>query len=189
MTASNGRSDGSLKRAKTPVGAGAQPVLGIIWSSTVLAVGIVCVRDALVHAGALSGQPWLETAATRLDGETAQDWMVPVGVGVAVLGLFLLVGAFRRRPRRGVRLTASTGVYLTSSSVRRLAKAAAAGVDGVDTTAVSANRRKVRVDATTFTAQPEQTKQRIEDALRSQLAALETTPDIRVRVQTAEGLT
>lgn len=189
MTASDGRSHGSLRRAKTPVGAGAQPVLGIIWSLAVLALGIVCVRDALVYAGVLSGQPWLEAATSRLDGETAQDWMIPVGAGVALLGLLLVLGAFRRRPSRGTRLTASTGVYLSRGSVQRLTKAAAAGVDGVDTTAVSASRRKVRVEATTFTDQPEQTKQRIEEAVRRRLSPLEAPPSIRVTVQRTEGMT
>ncbi len=189
MTTSAGRHEKSLRQAKTPVGLGVQPVFGALWALLVVALGVVGVRDALVYAGLLSGSGWCEEAAAKLDGKSVEAWMVPAGAALAILGLALVVIALRRRPKRGIRVTATTGIYLSSRGIQRLAQAAAADVDGVDTTTVSATRRKIRVDATTFLSQPEQAEEHIKEAVHSRLSALETAPTVRVRVRRAEGLT
>lgn len=178
-----------LPRAKTPLGTGFEPFLGVVWALIVVAIGVVGVRDALVSSGALSGRGWGEQAAANLDNRSPQVWIVPVGAALAVVGLLLIVAGLRHRPRKGIRLTATTGVYLSTGSVQRLAQAAASNVDGVDMTAVSATRRRVSIDATTLVTEPEETRRRIEAAVGGRLSALDTPPTIRARVQRAEGLT
>ncbi len=176
----------SLQRAKSPVGPGIQPFLGVLWAVALVALGVVAIRDALVRAGLLGGKEWAEEAAKACDNLTPQVWIVPAGAVAVIVGVVLIVTALRPRPKRGIRLAATTGIYLTRSSVQRLAKTAAAAVDGVDTTAIAGGRRKLEVDATTLAAQPEVTRERIEHAIRDRLSALETPPTVKVRIQRSE---
>lgn len=186
--AANESSVPSLATAKAPLGTGVQPILGMLWALGLIGLGGVGVRDALVYAGAIDGKPWLEQLAGHLNDREPHDWMIPAGVAVAMVGLFLIVVALRPRPRKGIALTAHTGVYLSSGSVQRVSKSVASQVDGVDTTSVSASRRSVKITATTFSDSPEATRAEIERVVTDRLSALEQPPVVRVRVTRAEGL-
>jgi len=183
----HGTDEAPLPRAKTPVAIGKAPALAVLWSLLLIALGVVAVRDALVHADLLDGQPWTEQALESLDARTAGDWLVPAGVLCLLIALWLLVIALQPRPRSEARLQASTGVFLTKASLRRLAASAASDVDGVDTADANVTLSRVRVSATTTPDQAQAVQARVAAAVTQRLSALVEPPRVDVRVTTAGG--
>lgn len=177
----------TLHAAKVPVASGVLPLLGVIWALGLIGLGVALIREVLVHANAVSGSLWVAKTVTYLNDRPPMDWMVPAGVAAALLGLVLVVLALRPRARKELAVSARTGVFLTTASIRRLAESAAADVDGVDTTSVSASRSKVVVDVTTLSADSADTKSRIELAVTAALASLTTQPTIKVKVLSVGG--
>lgn len=183
----HGTDETPLPRAKTPVTIGKVFGLSVLWSLLLIALGVVAVRDALVHADLLDGRPWTQQALDFLDGHTAGDWLVPVAVLCLLLALWLLVVAVKPRPRSEARLQADTGVFLTKTSLRRLATSAAGDVDGVDTADARATLSRVRVTATTTPDQVDAVQAGVQAAVTERLAALVQPPRVDVRVTTTGG--
>lgn len=186
-TQAGGSDEAPLPRAKTPVAIGQAAGLGVLWSLLLIALGVVAVRDALVHADTLDGQPWTEQALGFFDARTAGDWLIPVAVLCLLVAGWLLVAALKPRPRSEARLQATTGVFLTKSSLRRLAASAAGDVDGVDTADARVTLSRVRVSATTTPDQAEAVQIGVETAVTQRLSALVEPPRVDVRVTTTGG--
>ena len=129
-----------LPAAKTPVGPGAIAALGLLWSVLLLGAGVLGVQAALAGAGLLSGTAWLTWVIQHVDALTPAGWMLPVGLVLGLLGLWLLAAGLRPRPRTGVALTAASGVFLKARDLSRLAVAAADQVDGVQDAKATASR-------------------------------------------------
>lgn len=170
-----------LLAAKIPVGPGVVSVVGLILALLVIAIGVVAVHDALVAAGAANGTPWIDAATAALNGLTPAFWLVPVGVTLAFIGLWLLLTAVRPRPRKGIALQAKTGVFLRPRDVATLARSAAQEVDGVTSAKVTVSRRKIAVAARTTNGG---TEQDITQAVLTRLRALAMAPTVRVTVKT-----
>lgn len=176
-----------MARAKTPVGVGLIPLLGVLWAVALVALGAIAIRDALAHAGAISGQPWITRALDATDDRSAADWMVAVAVGCLIVALWLAKQAVTPRPRNEARVSADTGVFIDAKSLRRLAEACARDVDGVDTASARAKPRSVTLTATTTPDQADEVKRRVADSVRSRLAPLAKAPRVRVRIATVGG--
>jgi hypothetical protein len=116
-----------------------------------------------------------------LDGSTAEWWMVPAGVALALVGLWLLVTALRPRSRKTVPATASTGVFLHTRDIARLASDAAGEVDGVLSAASTASRRAVTVTVRSTTTAG--IADGVTDAVAHRLSALQTPLRVKVRVR------
>ncbi len=170
-----------LAAAKTPVGSGLISGLGLVWALLVMGLGVLGVQAALVYAGVLTGFSWLTWVFEHLDGLTPAAWMLPLGIVLALLGLWLLYTAVRPRPRTAVALNATTGVFLTPRDVSRLAVAAADEVDGVQDAKASATRTKVTLRIT-GTGDP-QLGERVKSAVGQQLAGLAKPLKVNVRTQ------
>lgn len=190
--ADRGPSTASLRRAdlkpmaaaKTPVGPGVISLVGIILALQVVAVGVVAAQTALVASGVLSGNPWLTTAVTAVNGLSPAVWMLPVGIVVALLGLWLVITALKPRPRTGVALQATTGVFLRPRDLARLATSAADDVDGVQDARASATRTKVTVHVTT-TGSEDTVADAVKNMVAQRLSAL--NKPVRVTVRTSGG--
>ena len=174
----------ALPPAKEPVGLGPLPVVGLVLALVLLALGVVAVRDALVAAGALDGEPWVAGAIDTVDGWTPQVWIAVVGAVLVLVGLWLLLAALRPRPRTSHALTAQTGVYLGRRDVERVAANAASGVDGVLEADATASRR--RIDVKVSVTGGSETLGRVTAAVEEALAALDAAPKVRV-TSTAGG--
>ena len=148
-----------------------------------LGVGVVGVQAALVAAGLLHGTSWLTWIIQQFDGLTASAWMVPAGIVLVLLGLWLVMMALRPRPSTAMTLAASTGVFLKPADVARLAVAAADQVDGVQDAKASASRGKVslRIVGTGSSAIAGEVKQ----AVTERLSALD--PPVKVSVRATGG--
>lgn len=167
--------------AKTPVGPGTISALGLLWSALLLGVGVVGVQAALVAAGVLTGTAWLTWVIQQVDGLAPAGWMLPVGVVLVVLGLWLLWAALRPRPRTAVALTAATGVFLKPRDLSRLAVAAADQVDGVQDAKATASRGKVSLRIVSTGAST--VADEVRAAVTERLAALEKPVKVTVRAQ------
>jgi len=174
-----------LTAAKAPVAPGRITIVGMVLALVVIAVGVVGAHDALVAAGAVNGTRWVDALITPFDRLTAAIWVVPVGVVLVLVGLWLLAAALRPRPRTSLALRATTGVFLRRRDVARLARDAAQDVDGVTSAKVGVGRRTVTVTAAATTT--DGIEQNVTDAVAARLAALATAPTVRVRVKTEAG--
>lgn len=178
-----------MAAAKTPLGPGVISLVGVVLALLVITLGVVAAQTALVAAGALTGSPWLTTSVTAVNGLSPAAWMLPGGIVVALVGLWLVITAVKPRPRTGVALQAATGVFLRPRDIARLAAAAADDVDGVQDARASATRTKVTVHVTTTGANDTTAQGGVADAVKTavagRLSALKKP--VRVTVRTPGG--
>jgi len=180
-----------LRPAAQRTGAGPIGWVGPLLAVLLVLAGLVLLRDGVFAPAGSTGWPggqqsWLTTATTGVDGLAPSAGVVVVGVVAALLGLYLLVVALRRRPRRALPLTGGSGAYLLASDVARRAGAAARDVDGVLDASASATRSRVTVSART-TGDGAGVRDAVTSAVRDALAALERPPAVRVRTTSTSG--
>lgn len=173
-----------MRAATQKSGSGPIGVVGPVLAVLLIALGVLLLRDALVAAGAFAGGQWLPAAAAGLKGFAPAWWLIPAGIVVALLGLWLVVTALRPRSRRTLALRSQTGVFLHTRDVARLASGAAHDVDGVLDVSSTATRRKVSVTAQA-TAQPG-VREAITTAVTERLASLQAPPHVSVTIHTPD---
>ena len=173
-----------MRAATQKSGSGPVGVLGPVLAVLLLALGALLLRDALVAAGAFAGSPWLPAAADALEGFAPVTWLIPAGIVVALIGLWLLVTALRPRSRKTLPLTSQTGVFLHTRDVARLASGAAGDVDGVLDASSTATRKKVFV-AVHATADAG-LRESVTAAVTERLAPLQSPPRVDVTVRTSK---
>jgi hypothetical protein len=168
-----------MTTATAPKQAAGASYLAALMAVLLIGVGAVGVRDALLGAGVIDGSAWIPAVLRLFDGLVAGSWLLPVGVVALVLGLFCVVLALKPRRRRTVDVDADSAVYLDVREVARIASAAAETVSGVLKANSSATRRRVSVRC--LVTGPV-SREVIEQAIGSELAAL--THPVRIRVKT-----
>ena len=174
-----------MAAAKPPVGLGPLPFVGAVLALVVVALGVAGIRDALAAIGAVEGGPWIDSVVDTVDGWQPQFWLVPAGIALVLLGVWLILVALRPRSRTGVAVRAATGVFLRTGDVERLAARAASDVDGVLSARSSASHRKVEVRvAVTGGAN---TADRVRTAVQDALQPLESIPTVQVKTAGAGG--
>ena len=131
--------------ARQKTGSGRIGVVGPVLAVLLAALGVLLIRDALIAFDVLPGTALLPASLDRLNGWTAEWWMVPAGVAAALLGLWLVETALRPRSRKTVPVTSATGLFLRTRDIARLASDAAEEVDGVVSATSTASRRAVTV--------------------------------------------
>ena len=179
------KSRAPMPAAKPPVGVGPVPFVGAVLALVLVAVGLAGIRDALVAIGAVEGEPWIDSVVDTVDGWQPQFWLVPAGIALVLLGVWLILVALRPRSRTGVAVRAATGVFLRTGDVERLAARAASDVDGVLSARSSASHRKVEVRvAVTGGAN---TADRVRTAVQDALQPLESIPTVQVKTAGAGG--
>lgn len=171
-----------MEAAKQPIGVGPAPLVGLLVAVLIVAVGVVGVQHAL-YATDLVGTSWLDETIEGVDGLRSALWVLLLGVALIVVGLWLLLGALRPRPKKAVALRAETGVFLRPRDLERLAGAAATDVPGVLDAGASATRRKVTVKVEGTGDQ--EVAANVTTAVRERLAGLENPPSVSVAVSEA----
>lgn len=167
--------------APPPLGAAKAGYVAAILALALTGIGVVGVRDAAVHVGWLAGTPWLAGLLNDVGEVAPQTWMTPAGVGVAVLGLALVVVACLPRRSTAVAVSADSAVYLRIGDVGRVASAAAADVPGVLSATSSASSRRVTVRCR-VTDDGDGVRALVTDAVGAALQPLQHIPRITVRV-------
>ena len=171
---------------RTPVGALPVGPLAILLALLVIAAGVVLLRDVLVHAGTLRGEPLTDNVLRAIDGLEPQTWMVPAGAGIALLGLWWVLAALLPRRRSELALGGSGLVWIRPDDAARLASDTATHVPGVAEARSSANRRRITVSVVT-TGAVDQVKQQVTQAVTERLRGLAPEPAIRVRTRVIGG--
>ncbi len=178
----------AMTAAKAPVGTGPAPLFALLLALGLIALGVVGIQEALVRSGATTGTSWTTWVLTRLDGVTPAPWMLVVFVIAAILGILLLSIAFRRRPRKTLAVRATTGVYLRTRDLARLADHHLDGIDGITDVNSSASGNRLKVTATTF--EPKTRNTTLSDTMRERLApcleALEPAPKVSVSIRNGD---
>ncbi|MGX6607464.1 DUF6286 domain-containing protein [Micromonosporaceae bacterium Da 78-11] len=147
---------------------------------TLTGIGFVLLHDAIAEADTKPGRTWLAAMINGLDRTTAEWWMIPAGVGIALLGVWLTVTGLRPRSRKTLAVTSETGVFLRTRDVARLASAAAGDVDGVLSASSVASRRTVTV---TVESDRDGVADEVGVTVDQRLSALASPPKVKVRVR------
>jgi len=163
--------------------AGAARVLGVVLAVLLVLAGLVLAREALAAASRLGLRPsqaWLPGVLRAVDGRPVDTTVAVVGGVLALLGLLLLVAAWRRGPA-DVGLREAPAARLGPEDVARLSSATAEDVDGVLRVASTATARavQVRVLGTGSPGLAEEVRSAVED----RLAGLDPVPRVRVAVR------
>jgi hypothetical protein len=172
-----------VRPAHRPVAAAGASRIAILLAIGVVAVGIVCLREAFVAAGWVRG-PLLAPEALRLiDGLTPGAWVIPAAVVCAVFGLAAVVTALAPRKRTAHAASAETPIYVPYRDVAILAAESAKRVPGVLAARARASTRRIVVRCTT-TGGDGTLRRDIADALARDLSLLARPPRLVVRTTT-----
>ncbi|MFH5821111.1 DUF6286 domain-containing protein [Georgenia sp. AZ-5] len=170
-----------MPAASLPTRSGSIGVVGPALAVLLVAAGAVLVRDALVSGGAVRGRPWIPAALDAVDGLRPGPLFLVGGIVAALLGLWLVYVALRRRVRSRAAVASRTGIYLGLGDVARLASGAAEEVGGVISASTSANRRTVTTTIRS-TGGPD-VADAVRQAVAERLSPLDPAPRINVAVR------
>jgi hypothetical protein len=170
----------AMRAARQKSGAGRVGFVGPLMAVLLTAIGVVLLHDAIARIDTRPGRTWIAAANDGLDGLTAEWWMIPLGLAVALIGVWLIVTALRPRSRKTLAVTSQTGVFLRTGDIARLASAAADDVDGVLAASSVASRHRVIV---TVESDRDQVADLVREAVAQRLSALQTPPAVKVQVR------
>ena len=172
---------------RTPTAAPAAAPWAVLLALVVLALGVVGIRDALIAAGAFGGSFWTKNTAYAIDGLTARTWMLPAGIGLAVLGLWWVLAALKPRKRTEIALPGTPGAWMRPGDLARLVQPTVENVDGVVSASTSATRRTVTVKATTTARDSAEVRTAVTDAVGDRLSAVGRAPRVKVKARYIGG--
>ena len=170
----------AMQAARQQTGAGRIGLVGPLMALSLTAVGVMLLHDAIAQADTRPGRTWVAAVIDGLDGSTAEWWMIPAGLAVALAGVWLIVTALRPRSRTTLAVTSRTGLFLRSRDVARLASAAADDVDGVLSAKSVASRRAVTVSVE---SDRDGVADVVRDTVTERLSPLVSPPKVKVRVR------
>jgi len=170
--------------AKVPVAPPAATLLAVVLAVGVIALGVVAFRDALIDGGAIAGTPWITPALQFLDGLSAQSWMLPAGLGIAVIGVLLIAAAVKPRKRTHRPLRTAPDSWIAAHDVARVARGAATTVTGVGTAAASGSARRLTVSITPLAGfDTTDLSEAVRSTVSAALAPLANPPRIKIRIK------
>lgn len=171
--------------ATRPTRSGPIGVVGPVLAVLLIAAGLVLLRDALVGYRLVRGPAWIPLGLGTVDGLAPGTAVLVGGIVAALVGLWLLYVALRRRVRSRAALRARTGVYLAPGDIARLASAAAEDVGGVVTASSKAGTRSLRTTVRT-TGGPG-IDEAVREAVHQRLDVLDPAPRVTVVVHGPTG--
>ncbi|WP_160312836.1 Asp23/Gls24 family envelope stress response protein [Jiangella alkaliphila] len=174
-----------LPAAARPAAPGVARKAGLLLALLLLGVAGVAIHAALAGLDLVGGQSLVDRAVRWVDGLRPQDWMLPAGVALMVVGVLLVAAAVWRRPRRSLELVSSTGVYASRRAIEAVAVDAAGRHPDVVTARARARRGHVVVRIGTD-GDPGIDADVAPD-IGARLERLAGSPDIRVPVSRAGG--
>lgn len=116
---------------------------------------------------------WLGTAAVNSVGVT-------IGILVALVGLWLVIAAFKPRPRRYVRVESVSSIWMRPVDIARKATASARSELGRSNIASRATRNKLTVEVDDDGSPA--LEQRLTEVLGGEMQRLAQTPKVRVNI-------
>lgn len=123
---------------------------------------------------------WVRPVLDWLGTATVNPVGVTVGIVVALVGLWLIVTAFKPRPRRYVRVDSASSIWMRPVDVARKATASARNELGRSNIASRATRKKLTVDVEDDGSAD--LDHRLTDVLGGEMQRLAQTPKVRVNI-------
>ncbi|MCF6377111.1 hypothetical protein L2K70_05820 [Nocardioides KLBMP 9356] len=117
--------------SRPPMGMPRTVPVGIVLALALVVLGVVAVRDLVVHQGWATGQPWLPDLLGSLDGLTPTTGVLVAATVAAVVGLALLLVGLLPAPRRHTRAQDSDQLWSSPEAVAAVARVAADRAPGV----------------------------------------------------------
>lgn len=171
---------------RPPVAAPAAGYLGTLLALLVLAAGVVALREVAVLAGWLHSQLWIGVAIDWIDGLTFQQWMYPLGVVTALIGIGFVYAALRPRRHTAIPVEAETSVWMQPGDVARIASRISETVPGVLNAHATAGLHKINVKTeTTAESDDAEIKTVVANAVRDKTNFL--SPNVKVAVRNRVG--
>ncbi|KAE8765469.1 DUF6286 domain-containing protein [Georgenia thermotolerans] len=174
-----------MPAATLPTRSGPIGVVGPVLAVLLILAGLVVLRDALVGYRVVRGPAWIPLGIGAADGLAPGTAFLVGGIVAALIGLWLLYVAMRRRVRSRAVVRARTGIYLAPGDIARLASAAAEDVGGVITASSKARTRTVRT--TVRTTGGAGIDQAVLDAVHQRLDVLDPAPRVTVVARGPSG--
>ncbi len=173
----------ATRAAQQPVAGAAVVWVGLAGAFGLILLGCVAIREMAVASGLTNGASWLSRGFGRgLELEPA-GWMVPAGIGAAVVGVLLLVVTFKRRRRTHHAVGGDDGlVWLRSADVARLASDSARQVDSVTAVAGRSTGKRVNLTVTTF-GEPGRVSTDVTAVVEDRLRTITPVPRTRIAVR------
>lgn len=170
----------------------ANRLLAVLVALALIALAVLVPVEAL--RAALGKPHWVlpwETWTRTLAANTWRTgWARAVLIGLAVVGLLLLLAELKPR-RPGLlplaRLTDNVQAGTTRRSLQQVLCRAAAEVDGVTQASVKARRRRVKVTAASRLRDPGGLDQRVRDQVTERLTSLQLAAQPRLTVKVRGG--
>ncbi|MBB3037768.1 DUF6286 domain-containing protein [Hoyosella altamirensis] len=172
------------QRNKTPrpLGAPGSVFGALLVVFLLVGAGALMVWDFLVTRELVTGTAWIPWAAQQLDGLSAAAWMVPLGVVLGLVGIWLLWLSVKPRPPLAVPADGET-VWVSPKVMAALAKAAVQDVSGIVGVKTSATPKRIKVTAAVWGAAPDDLEAQLRRDVEQRLAGLERIPPVKVNVR------
>lgn len=156
-------------------------IIGLLF----LVLAVLAGRDIWARNYANSQeQEWL-APAFKIFGGPRPDWALAAGIIAIIVGLILIIIAFKPRKRTHRRIQSEVSLWTRPVDVSRMASQVARKVPGVSTahSAVKGSTLSVNVGGdSTDSSLP----QRVEEALSPMIAKFDSPKQVKVRVQQEE---
>ncbi|WKK60842.1 hypothetical protein QYQ98_07320 [Corynebacterium sp. P3-F1] len=123
---------------------------------------------------------WVRPVLDWLGTATVNPVGVTVGVIVALIGLWLIITAFKPRPRRYVRIESASSIWTRPVDIARKATASARSELGRSNIASRATRKKLTIDVEDDGSQG--LDQRLTEVLSGEMQRLAQAPKVRVNI-------
>lgn len=176
--------DGRLAEAKKPLAIAAATWPGVVLALLALGGAVLAVQNAITHAGWVEAPSWIGTAASTIDGMSAEWWMIAPGAVAVLVGLWLLVLAVKPRRRTSVRGTGKAPLFVRPVDLARWSSETARGIPLVIDAMSVATRKRVTVRVSTAETARDSLREQVADAVQDRLAPLGTPVNVAVKVRT-----
>lgn len=175
--------------SEEPTGFGQEPrsnprakFLTLLIGLVLLVLAGVAIRDVYMIASTGSRESgWLVPVYNEIATADVTAGGVAIGVLVALIGLWLIVAAFKPRPHTHVKVSSKASVWMRPVDVARKSTATMQQEFGADDVRSRADRKRLSVQVGSDDTEQMQ-EETIHDALRPELSLLEPTPKIKLTV-------
>lgn len=162
----------------SPIARGLAVLLGLL----LLAVAGVMIREIWFVLPNQDRQSWITPITDFFGQNELPEWIVWVGAGAIVLGVLLLIVAFKPRRQTHSTLNSNAAVWVRPVDLARVSSATAQQLPGARSAHSKISRKKLQVIVEGDT-NDSSLPQRVEEAIKTKLAFLQQQPKIEVRVE------
>lgn len=170
-----------------PKGQPASRAIAVLLSVAAIGLAIAAARELWTKRTGTELESWLKPIFDLIARARYETWMLPVGVLVALIGVFFVIAALSPRPRTHVQLAASQNFWIRNVDVARLCTATAERVPRVAGASTYASPRSVVVSITGGDHH-EDLPERVREAIDPVVAQLAEPRKLSVKFQSRAGV-